>query len=59
MDKTKNRQSNKKHRTMLDQEAESMEDIKTSDDFNYEHPDYDGTGLTKDNLDGDYKKSTS
>jgi hypothetical protein len=57
MKKTKNDQSSKKPRTMLDQEVGSMEDIKTNEDFNNEHPDHDENGSIKGNSDGDEKKS--
>jgi hypothetical protein len=58
MKNTKNDQSSKKTRTMLDQEAGSMIDKKTNEDFNNEHPDHDETGLIKGNSDGDDKNST-
>ena len=57
MKKTKNDQSGKKPRTMLDQEIGSMDDKKTNEDFNNEHPDHDENGLLKGNSDGDEKKS--
>jgi len=57
MKKTKNDRS-KKPRTMLDQEVGSMEDIKTNEDFNNQHPDHDENGLTKGNSDGDENNST-
>jgi len=55
--KTKKSQKGKKPRTMLDQEVGSMEDIKTNEDFNNEHPDHDENGLTKVNSDKAGKKS--
>ena len=58
MKKTKNDQSSKKPRTMLDQKIGSMEDKKTNEDFNNEHPDHDDAGLIKGNSDGDNKNST-
>jgi peptide methionine sulfoxide reductase MsrB len=58
MKKTKNDQSSKKPRTMLDQEVGSMIDKKTNEDFNNEHPDHDENGIFKDNSDRDEKKST-
>jgi hypothetical protein len=45
----------KKRRTMLDQEVGSMQDKKTNEDFNNEHPDHDDAGLTKGNSGGDEK----
>ena len=38
MKKTKNDQSSNKPRTMFDLEVGSMEDLKTHEDFNNEHP---------------------
>lgn len=58
MKKAKNAQSSKKPRTMLDQEVGSMEDKKTNEDFNNEHPDHNDNGLIKDNSDGDKNNST-
>lgn len=59
MKKTKNDQSSKKPRTMLDQKKGSMEDIKTHEDFNNQHPnDLDENGLTQGNSDGDKNNST-
>jgi hypothetical protein len=58
MKKTKNDQSSKKPRTMLDQEVGSMIDKKTNEDFNNEHPDHDENGLLKGNSNGDEKNST-
>jgi hypothetical protein len=43
----KNNKSSNKPRTMLDQEVGSMQDKKTNEDFNNEHPDHDENGLTK------------
>lgn len=57
MKKTKNDQNNEKPLTMLDQEVGSMEDIKTNEDFNNEHPAHDENGLTNGNSDRDEKKS--
>ena len=58
MKKTKNDPRNKKPRTMLDQEVGSMEDKKTNEDFNNEHPDHHETGLKKGNSDRDNINST-
>ena len=58
MKKTKNDQSSKKPRTMLEQEVGSIENKKTNEDFNSVHPDHDDTRLAKDNSDGDEKNST-
>lgn len=45
MKKVKKDKSVNKPRTMLDQEVGSMEDIKTNEDFNNEHPNHDENGL--------------
>ena len=58
MKKTKNDQSSKKPRTMLDQEVGSLEDKKANEDFNNKHPYHDDAGLAKGNSDGDKKNST-
>lgn len=59
MKKTKNDQSNKKNLDMLGLELGSMENLKTHEDFNNQHPnELDNTILTKDNSEGDKKKST-
>ena len=58
MKKTKTDQSRKKTLTMLDLEMGGMEDLKTHEDFNNQHPnELDNTGLTKDNSDGDENNS--
>lgn len=44
------RQSRKKPRTNLGQVVGSMEDIKTNQDFNNEHPEHDENGLKEANL---------
>jgi hypothetical protein len=54
----KNNKSSNKPRTMLDQEVGSMQDKKTNEDFNNEHPDHDDAGLTKGNSNKDEKSST-
>ena len=46
----KNDKSSQKSRTMLDQEVGSMEDKKTNEDFNNEHPKHTESGLTDENL---------
>ncbi len=56
MKKTKNDQSTKKTRNMLGRELGSMEDIRTHEDFNNQHPNDLDAGLTKDNSDEDDKK---
>ena len=44
---------------MFDQEVGSMEDLKTNEDFNNEHPnELDDARSTKDNSDGDEENST-
>jgi len=53
MKKTKKEQSRKKPLTMLHQAVGSMEDQKTNEDFNNQHPDHDSNGLKKDNSGGD------
>ncbi len=59
MKKTKNDQSNKKTRNMLGRELGSMEDIRTHEDFNNQHPnDLDNSILKKDNSDEDKNNST-
>lgn len=59
MKKIKSAKSSKKPHTMLDQEIGSMEDIRTHEDFNNQHPnELEDPGLTKDNSDGDKKNST-
>ncbi len=58
MKKNKNDQRRKKPRTMLDQEVGSMEDKKTNEDFNNEHPDHDESGLIRENPDGDHINTT-
>ena len=58
MKKARKVQSSKKPRTMLDQEVGSMEDIKTNQDFNNEHPDHDENGLIGGNAGDDANKST-
>ncbi len=47
MKKAKNDQSIKKPHTMLDEEIGSMQDRKTNEDFNNEHPDHDEAGSMK------------
>lgn len=49
MKKAKNDPSGKKPQTMLDQEVGSMQDRKTNEDFNNEHPDHDEAGSMKGN----------
>ncbi|MCY7409373.1 MAG: hypothetical protein LH473_03810 [Chitinophagales bacterium] len=59
MKKTKNDKSSKKPRTMLDQAVGSMEDKKTNEDFNNQHPKHTESGLINENLDsGDKKMGT-
>ncbi len=58
MKKSKIEKSSKKPRTMLDQVVGSMQDIKTNQDFNNEHPDHDENGLKNVHSDGDEKNST-
>lgn len=55
MKNAKNDQSGKKPQTMLDQEIGSMQDKKTNEDFNNEHPDHDDAGFKKGNSDGKEK----
>lgn len=47
MKKAKNDPSSKKPQTMLHQEVGSMQDRKTNEDFNNEHPDHDEAGSMK------------
>ncbi len=60
MKKTKNDQSKKKTLDMLGLEMGGMENLKTHEDFNNQHPnELDNSILTKDNSDGDKKNSTT
>ncbi len=57
MKQAKNDQSRKKTLDMLDLEMGGMENLKTHEDFNNQHPnELDNIVLTKDNSDGDEKK---
>lgn len=59
MKQAKTDQSRKKTLDMLGLELGGMEDLKTHEDFNNQHPnELDNTVLTKDNTDGDEKNST-
>ncbi|MEO6540851.1 MAG: hypothetical protein ABIN74_07685 [Ferruginibacter sp.] len=59
MKQAKTDQSRKKTRDMLGLEMGGMEDLKTHEDFNNQHPnELDNSILTKDNSDGDKKNST-
>jgi hypothetical protein len=58
MKKTKNDQPKKKTLDMLGLEMGSMENLKTHEDFNNQHPnELDNSILTKDNSEGDEKNS--
>ncbi len=59
MKKIKNDQSSNKPRTMFDLEVSSMEDLKTHEDFNNEHPlELDELALKQRNSDRDKNNST-
>lgn len=59
MKQVKTDQSRKKTLDMLGLEFGSMENLKTHQDFNNQHPnELDNTDLTKDNSDEDEKNST-
>ena len=58
MEKPKNDPSSKEPRTMLDQVVGSMQDIKTNEDFNNEHPAHDENGLINVNSGGDDENPT-
>ena len=59
MKQAKTDQRRKKALDMLGLELGGMEDLKTHQDFNNQHPnELDNTVLTKDNTDGDEKNST-
>ncbi len=59
MKKTKNDQARKKTLDMIGLEMGGMENLKTHEDFNNQHPnELDKTILTKGNSDEDKKKST-
>ncbi len=59
MKKTKNDQSSEKTQDMLGLEMGGMENLKTHEDFNNQHPnELDIVVLTKDNSDGDKNNST-
>lgn len=59
MKQPKTDQSRKKTLDMLGLEMGSMENLKTHEDFNNQHPnELDNSILTKDNSDGDEKKLT-
>ncbi len=59
MKQAKTDQRRKKTLDMLGLELGGMEDLKTHQDFNNQHPnELDNTVLTKDNTDGDEKNST-
>jgi hypothetical protein len=47
MKKAKNDLRNKKPQTMLGEEVGSMQDRKSNEDFNNEHPDHDEAGSMK------------
>jgi len=53
MKKTKKGKRSKKPRTKIGQVVGSMQDIKTNEDFNNQHPDHDENGLAKGKSDGD------
>ncbi len=59
MKQAKTDQSRTKTRDMLGLEMGGMEDLKTHEDFNNQHPnELDNTVSTNDNSDGDKKNST-